>query len=528
MAAEPGKFRPAAGNTTNDRSRRRQQNNSRHLRRARGTRRPSARDFRRDLLFVLNYGRFWGVLRCGGVAVRRSGFSAPISGGSSSVVLPYLRRTAMRSPRRLRVSLAAVRREGSLHIYLGSLQLCSPLKHRQWCHVGLQQTWHAASAHRGCDCLIARVAGGAIEYSCASNHRWLSSRGPNPELRPPRVSNAAGRASARAFAMSSPRFQCRMYEARYPEVDDLVMVNVRQIAEMGAYVRLLEYDNIEGMILLSELSRRRIRSIQKLIRVGRNEVVVVLRVDKEKGYIDLSKRRVTPEDVQKCEERYNKSKAVHSIMRHVAEKTNVDLGALYQQIGWPLYRKYQHCFDAFKLAIMEAEKVLDIDLLLASATSAVGVDREHHLLTNEHVSRELLNNIKRRLTPQPIKIRADIEVACYGYEGIDAVKAALIAGEACSTPEVSIKIRLVAPPFYVMITSSLDKAAGIDILERAIVEVDETARSMGGHLAPRAVSESDDQALAALMADLERENTQVSGDDDDEDDDDDSEPDVDV
>lgn len=56
-----------------------------------------------------------------------------------------------------------------------------------------------------------------------------------------------------------------------------------QIAEMGAYVKLLEYDNIDGMILLSELSRRRIRSIQKLIRIGRNEVVVVLRVDKEKG-----------------------------------------------------------------------------------------------------------------------------------------------------------------------------------------------------------------------------------------------------
>jgi translation initiation factor 2 subunit 1 len=54
---------------------------------------------------------------------------------------------------------------------------------------------------------------------------------------------------------------------------------------MGAYVKLLEYDNIDGMILLSELSRRRIRSIQKLIRVGRNEVVVVLRVDKEKGMV---------------------------------------------------------------------------------------------------------------------------------------------------------------------------------------------------------------------------------------------------
>jgi hypothetical protein len=42
---------------------------------------------------------------------------------------------------------------------------------------------------------------------------------------------------------------------------------VKSIAEMGAYVSLLEYNNIEGMILLSELSRRRIRSVTKLIKV---------------------------------------------------------------------------------------------------------------------------------------------------------------------------------------------------------------------------------------------------------------------
>jgi len=77
---------------------------------------------------------------------------------------------------------------------------------------------------------------------------------------------------------------CRFYENQFPAVDELVVAQVRQIAEMGAYVKLLEYDNIEGMILLSELSRRRIRSINKLIRVGRNEVVVVLRVDHEKGF----------------------------------------------------------------------------------------------------------------------------------------------------------------------------------------------------------------------------------------------------
>jgi len=37
------------------------------------------------------------------------------------------------------------------------------------------------------------------------------------------------------------------------------------------------------MILLSELSRRRIRSVNKIIRVGRNEVAVVMRVDSDKG-----------------------------------------------------------------------------------------------------------------------------------------------------------------------------------------------------------------------------------------------------
>ena len=79
--------------------------------------------------------------------------------------------------------------------------------------------------------------------------------------------------------------RCRFYENQYPEADEVVMANVTEIGEMGAYVTLQEYDNIEGMILLSELSRRRIRSINKLVRVNRTEIVMVIRVDKEKGKV---------------------------------------------------------------------------------------------------------------------------------------------------------------------------------------------------------------------------------------------------
>ena len=49
----------------------------------------------------------------------------------------------------------------------------------------------------------------------------------------------------------------------------------------------------------------------------------------------------------KCEERYNKAKAVHSVLRHVADQHGLWLEDLYKQVGWPLYRKHGHAFDAF-------------------------------------------------------------------------------------------------------------------------------------------------------------------------------------
>ena len=59
------------------------------------------------------------------------------------------------------------------------------------------------------------------------------------------------------FCISSVRFihfqktmqlTCRFFKNRLPETDDLVMVNVVNIEEMGVYVHLLEYNNIEGSI----------------------------------------------------------------------------------------------------------------------------------------------------------------------------------------------------------------------------------------------------------------------------------------
>ena len=64
---------------------------------------------------------------------------------------------------------------------------------------------------------------------------------------------------------AEPNLRCRMYRSKYPDVEETVVVLVKRIDVMGVYVNLIEYDDTEGMILLSELSRRRIRSVKKLV-----------------------------------------------------------------------------------------------------------------------------------------------------------------------------------------------------------------------------------------------------------------------
>ncbi|KAI0563043.1 Translation initiation factor eIF2 subunit alpha [Gracilaria domingensis] len=302
------------------------------------------------------------------------------------------------------------------------------------------------------------------------------------------------------MASKQVNLECRMYENEFPEPDDVVMVQVKEIQDMGGYVHLLEYNNCQGMIMLSELSRRRIRSVNKLLKVGRQEVAAVVRVDKEKGYIDLSKRRVAPEDISKIEEKWNKSRTVHSIVRHVAETVGTDVVHLYERWGWPLYRKYSHAYDGFRMAVNDPDSVLE------------GLD------ITEREREELLRNVRRRLMPQPIKLRADIEVTCYQYEGIDAIRAALKAGEATGDEKRPIKIKLVAPPLYVITTSSLQKKSGVDSLNKALevvkMEISKRRGKFVLKVAPRTVSEKDDRMLASMMTDLENANKEVAGDDD--------------
>jgi len=214
---------------------------------------------------------------------------------------------------------------------------------------------------------------------------------------------------------------------------------------------------------------------------------------------------------------------VASILRHVASKIATGgsdaqveetqemdvneeekLEKLYEQIAWPLGKKYGHPYDAFKLALTEADAVFSsLETPVPPAVYSV-----------------LTKTIARRLTPQPIKLRADIELTCYTPSGIDAIKKALRAGEKQSSEAVPIKAKLVAPPLYVLSTNATDKFAAVERLERAIEAIQGTVEEDGGNLVikmkPKAVSETDEQDLAQLMAKAGLENAEVSGDEDED------------
>lgn len=52
------------------------------------------------------------------------------------------------------------------------------------------------------------------------------------------------------------------------------------------------------------------------------------------------------------------------------------------------------------------------------------VDKGCPSLTEE-VKDILVKNIRRRMTPQPLKVRADVEMKCYQYGGVEHIKEAM-------------------------------------------------------------------------------------------------------
>lgn len=278
---------------------------------------------------------------------------------------------------------------------------------------------------------------------------------------------------------------CRYYHKELPEVEDVVLVQVKSLSDIGAYVTLLEYGRVEGMIQISEMSNRRIRSISKLTRVGNVEVCLVLRVDADRGYIDLSKKRVASEDGAKAREAFGRAKLIHGIMRHVATIVGTDLASICNSVSWPLYKEFgpAKAYDTLR------RMVLDKSIESIKTTCP-------DLVSNTKLAEALLLATGRKLTPHEVRVRALFDLNCYATEGVNAIKEAVEAVKAESADQ-GLTIKLISAPQFLIETSGIGKEACASRLEIALEKIKQHIEARAGiyrlRSAPEVIGEDEEE-----------------------------------
>lgn len=251
----------------------------------------------------------------------------------------------------------------------------------------------------------------------------------------------------------------RFYQKELPEVGECIMVKILEVNEVFALAELLEYNNITGYIPLQELSRRRIRSISKLTRIGICEVVVVTACDYNKKYIDLSKNNITKEEHDECMDRVAKHKIIHTIFNQL--KSDVyTLPKLYELISWPLEEEYESCHNGL-MEFMKDTSILDID--------------------NE-LKDNLITHLKKYNKSRKVKVRTVVNVQCFSKYGVDGLKEGLKEGLTVSTDDHKVKINLIKSPHYTITIDCLDTETDVclSMLEKAINLIHDKIKTLGG------------------------------------------------
>ena len=109
---------------------------------------------------------------------------------------------------------------------------------------------------------------------------------------------------------------------QWPEAGDLVIATIETVTDYGAYAKLDEFDK-RGLLHVSEISSSWIRNIRDFVRENQKMVLKVLRVDAEKGHIDLSLRRVTKRERSEKTKSWKKDRKAEALLRSVAEKLHL-------------------------------------------------------------------------------------------------------------------------------------------------------------------------------------------------------------
>lgn len=247
---------------------------------------------------------------------------------------------------------------------------------------------------------------------------------------------------------------------QWPEVGDLVIATIETVTDYGAYAKLDEYEK-RGLLHVSEISSSWIRNIRDFVREGQKVVLKVLRVDHEKGHIDLSLRRVTKRERIDKVLLWKKERKAEALLHGVAEKVGLTSDEIYQKTGPAIEAKYD-LYEAFEKAAIEGPEVLTdlgVEETLAKAFAEVAQERIHVKM---------------------VKVRGILEIKVTKPNGVKVIKEAFNKAKTEKIKDANIKFYVIAAPKYSIEVQAENYKRAEDVLQKTAQNVVTIISKSGG------------------------------------------------
>ena len=247
---------------------------------------------------------------------------------------------------------------------------------------------------------------------------------------------------------------------QWPEVGDLVIATIETVTDYGAYAKLDEFDK-RGLLHVSEISSSWIRNIRDFVREGQKVVLKVLRVDHEKGHIDLSLRRVTKRERIEKIMSWKKERKADALLRGVAEKTGITPEEVNQKIVTVIAQKYD-LYEAFEKAAIEGPEVLT-DLGIA-----------------ENIAQAFADVAQERIHVKLVKVRGVLEVKVAKPNGVKVIKEAFHKAKGEKIKDAKITFYVIAAPKYSIEVQAENYKRAEDVMQKTADNVVNYITKVGG------------------------------------------------
>jgi translation initiation factor 2 subunit 1 len=241
-----------------------------------------------------------------------------------------------------------------------------------------------------------------------------------------------------------------------PEEGEIVVCTVKKILPHSIFVNLDEYDK-EAMIHISEISPGRIRNIREFVREEKKIICRVLNIDKARGYIDLSLRRVTQTQKINKNNQYKQEQKCEKILEDIAKSLKIDLKTIYEKAGIKIIEEYNGLMPCFNEIVNN-----NLDL--------------KKLNIDEKIAEKITSLVKEKIKPPEVTISGILKLESDSPNGIEIIKKTLIQ----SKKNDNIKINYLSAPNYRILIKSKDYKTAESLIKEISSNVVETIKKLKG------------------------------------------------